>query len=214
MIAVLGTKRVAILLALLLLNMGFGALTYLYFIPEAKKVDRRVSAAQSKVNKTRSEINVLINDFEQIEAKKDFFNLLKNDGFFSNQNRRDVQDLLLEIETQSGVLSSVVNFKRGNPVSEERADKADHLILESPVNIKIKSMNDVDIYKYIYLLEQTFPGHIGTDSISIKRVGEVNNTVLRGIVGGAKPALMEAEIELLWRTLIPNRDKINNRANL
>lgn len=209
MIALLGFKRIVILGVVVGVNVLLGAAIYLYLIPQIDNVDRQIRSANSRMSTMQSEIQTLTTEFDQIQGRQDIFELLRQDDFFSDQNRSGVENLLKQIEQESGVLSAKVAFRSGQTNSNyEVATEAEHVILESPVEINLSAMNDTHIYRYLYLLERMFPGHISINNIVIQRIGEINSTVLRAIVDGKNPPLIRAQVSLIWRTLIPQSEKI------
>lgn len=206
MIKILGTKRIVILFALIALNGALAATVFMYLQPEVTKEELTLKGAKAKESKTRKEISELQLEFDQLEEQQDEFNVLKNDGFFSNQDRQQVQTVFTKAEIDSGVLSAKVSVARGSiNQDEEDATKADHVLLESPVTISLTAIDDTEIYAYIDYLEKNFPGHITLKNLYMRRTANVNDTILRAIAGGAKPALVEANLDMIWRTMIESK---------
>ncbi len=78
--------------------------------------------------------------------------------------------------------------------------------MSSPVTIDIKAVDDVDVYEYLYLIDEFFPGHVTVESIELKREANINLTILRSIASGGNPELVTAKIEAIWRTMVPQEN--------
>lgn len=203
---VLGIRRIAILLALIVVNGLFAAVLYGYIFPEQIKQDRLLRSSQGKVSTLQADIDRLQIEFDQLEDQKVRFATLQETGFFNTQGRRRAEMLLTDIQKSSDVLSAVASVKPGSFESSSAAEKANHRVLSSPIEISIQAMDDVNIYRYLYILERVFPGQVLIDDMSITRNFDVNGPLLRSITLGESPAIVEADLKLSWRTMIPNEN--------
>lgn len=203
MIRVLGTKRVLGIVFLVAINAALAAGVYLYAMPEQVKKERELRQLRGNISTTSSDIGRLQIEFDQLEAQQAQFENLRTRGFFGTQERRQAEKIFEKIQKEAGVVSAIANIQSGSVLDDEEAQKAEHKILASPVTVRVTATDDVDVFRYIYLVEQFFPGHITIDSIKLERVAEISGTVLRAIASGANPALVTADIEITWRTMIP-----------
>jgi hypothetical protein len=213
MINIIGTRRLLILVSLFALNLALGALVYLFLIPQKLNKERELKGVQSSISTLQTDIDRMQIEFEQLEAQQERFVALKKKGFFSNQRRRDAEIVFESIQRKAGVVSAVASVLAGSIENNEEAQKADYKVLVSPVKIRIEAIDDVDIYKYIYLLSTYFPGHMTVDKIDLQRNANVSGTVLRSIAGGVNPALVQADVELMWRTMIPKDQVIGGEQD-
>lgn len=211
MIAVLGMQRVLILAALVLLNALLAVGVYMYLIPQSDLKVRELRGLRGQVSTLRSDIDRMQVEFEQLEEQKAEFELLSKDGFFKDQSRRQAEDIFNEIQKKSGVSKAIASVQAGVIEDNEEAAKAEHKILKSPISVKLEAYDDIYIYHYLYLVEQYFPGHISIEDIRIKRNADVTGTVLRAISTGANPALVTAEVDMVWRTMIPQSRVIDGQ---
>ena len=76
--------------------------------------------------------------------------------------------------------------------------------MASPIGITVEAFDDADIYNYLFILEQKFPGHLSVDQMSMSRVTDISGPVLRSIATGQNPVLVKATIKMSWRTMIPD----------
>ncbi len=208
MIRVIGTKRVLTILVLIALNGLLAAVVYMHFVPRKLAAENELRGLRGNISTVQSDISRMQVEFDQLKLQQAQFDMLRQRGFFELQGRREAELTLQKIQQQSGVVSAVVNIMGG--VIEESAEalKAEHQVLASPVNIHIEAMDDVDVYRYIYLIQQFFPGHVSFEKLSMKRNAEVSGTVLRAIATGSRPQLVSADLSMTWRTMIPQKDVI------
>ena len=206
MIKVLGFKRIVILLSLLGLNAFLGFLAYMHFIPQQDMKERELRGVRGEVSTLRADIEGLMVEFEQLDEQREEFEELKKDGFFDGQSRRKAELIFKKIQERSGVISAVASIDSGEFEDNEEAKKANHKILKSPMKVNIEAVNDLDVFRYIYLVDEFFPGHVTIDKINLKRQSDVSGTVLRGIASGKNPPLVTADLEMSWRTMIPDTE--------
>lgn len=210
MIKILGFQRIVVLLVLLGVNALLGLAVYTHFIPQKVVKERELRTVRSQNATLRSDTDDLQIEFEQLDAQREEFATLKRDGFFDGQSRRKAELIFQKIQERSGVISAVASVQAGALEDNVEAKKANHQILKSPINVKIEAVNDLDVFRYLYLVEEFFPGHVAVKKINFERNSEVNGTVLRAIANGQTPPLVSATLELVWRTMVPIENEQSN----
>ncbi len=208
MIQVLGFKRILTVLVLLGLNIVCAAAVYLYLIPEQMKKGSELRSLRGQISTVSSDIGRMQIEFDQLTVQQAEFDRLRARGFFGTQGRREAERIFEKIQSEAGVVSAVASILPGSVEDNEEAQKAEHKILVSPVKIKIEAVDDVDVFRYLYLVQKFFPGHITFQKVNLERKAEVTGTVLRSISSGTNPQLVSADIDVLWRTMIPEKDII------
>lgn len=203
MIRILGARRILLLFILIVLNAGAAGILYGYLIPDQMKTERNLRMMRGQIGNVQRDIDRLLVEFDQLEEQQARFDALRDEGFFNEQNRREAEDLLRQIQDSAKVVSAVANINPGELEENTEAAKAGHRVLRSNVEITIEALDDIDVYRYLYLLEEYFPGHISFQKIEMIREKDVNAAVLRAVASGMNPPLVKAEIDLAWRTMIP-----------
>lgn len=203
MISVLGAKRLIFLLCLLIINVALAMFVYSYILPEAQVKKRTLNAVRGEVSALRSDIDRMQLDFDQLEEQKDEFEGLTADGFFKDQDRRQAEKILSEIQKSSGVSKARARIQAGMFEDSEEAKKARHRILKSVIEVELEAIDDINIFQYLFLLENYFPGHVTIQNVMLERSADVTGTVLRGIASGANPSLVKAKVSMVWSTMIP-----------
>jgi len=207
MIKVLGFRRVVIILALVAANVVLGFLAYMHFMPQQEIKERELRGTRGQVSTLQSDIDGLLVEFDQLDEQREEFEELKKDGFFDGQSRRQAELIFKKIQERSGVISAVATVEAGAFEENNEAVRAKHRILKSPIKVNIEAVNDLDVFRYIYLVDEFFPGHVAIDSIKLNRQSDVSGTVLRGIASGKTPPLVTAELAMSWRTMIPDEEQ-------
>lgn len=202
MIAILGLKRVAILMALVALTAVLGALVYLYLTPQVTNAERQLSSAKSAESQVRNDLADIEEEFARLATQQGEFEQLKADGFFSNQSRRDAEAVFVAAKAASGVNDAIVTVKPGKVVENEEAAKAAQVLLESEISVTLTAVDDIDMLAYVAYLEKSFPGHLMINSFSVARKSNISDTILRAIASGANPALVEGDLQMTWRTMV------------
>lgn len=210
MIKVLGFQRIVVLLVLLGVNVLLGLAVYMHFIPQKSVKERDLRTVRAQNSTLRSDIDGLLIEFDQLDEQREAFADLKRDGFFDGQSRRKAELVLQKIQERSGVVSAVASVTAGDFEENAEAKKANHQILKSPINVRIEAVNDLDVFRYLYLVNEFFPGHIAIKKIDFERQSDVSGTVLRAVASGQNPPLVTARLELIWRTMIPIEEEQNN----
>ena len=203
MINILGVQRIIVLAVLVLVNAALGAGVYYFLLPEIDKQERVLRAVRGQVNTVRYDIDRLQVEFEQFEEQQERFETFKAKGFFQQQNRRQVEKILEEIQGVSGVLSAKVAINPASVETNPEAEKADYKVLKSTVQAQLNTLDDKDIYHYIYLVEKYFPGHVSVESINFQREADLDKVLLQAIAAGQNVPLVKADVTLVWRTMIP-----------
>ena len=213
MINILGVQRIIVLAVLVLVNAALGAGVYYFLLPEIDKQERVLRAVRGQVNTVRYDIDRLQVEFEQFEEQQERFESFKAKGFFQQQNRRQVEKILEEIQGVSGVLSAKVAINPASVETNPEAEKADYKVLKSTVQAQLNTLDDKDIYHYIYLVEKYFPGHVSVESINFQREADLDKVLLQAIAAGQNVPLVKADVTLVWRTMIPQSRIIAEDVN-
>ncbi len=208
MIRILGARRILTILILIGVNVVLAATVYLYLMPEGMKKERELKTLRGQTSTVQNDITRMQIEFNQLSVQQAQFDQLRKRGFFGKQGRREAEIVFEKIQKQAGVVSAIANIQGGTVEDNVEAEKAEHKILVSPVKIRLEAMDDVDVYRYLYLVDRFFPGHMAIQRISLERKAEISGDILRSIAGGANPQLVSADIDVLWRTMIPSKDVI------
>ncbi|MCF8495828.1 MAG: hypothetical protein K9G62_04080 [Alphaproteobacteria bacterium] len=209
MIRILGVRRVLLFLVLFCVNVALGVFVYAYTMPQLLKDEQGLRSLKGKISTLQTDIDRLQVEFGELENQKGIFKGLQDKGFFSAQGRRQAEKVLQTAQQQAGLISAVAEIGKGVVEDNGEAKKASHKILRSQITIKAQAIDDLDVINYLTVLESIFPGHVSVQRFHLMRRIDLTGEVLKSITAGENPALVEADIVLVWRTLIPASEIIN-----
>jgi hypothetical protein len=206
MIDVIGKKRLAVIIGLALLLGLLSAGQYFYLVPAQQELSGELRSVRGKLSTKKAEIRRMENEFQQIQEQKVYFGNLQDAGFIYDQSRAVASRRIEQVQEFSKVLSAQYTINPAE-IKETKATKdAGYVILSSPITINLEALDDVDIYKFIFWLEQTFPGQISVKNIRFEKMREINEARLRSIGSGSPVVMVEGEIDVDWETLAPAED--------
>lgn len=203
---ILGVKRIVILLVLASINGLLGAGTYLYFMPHNDELNGQLRTLTSQVAAKHADTAKLQGEYRVIQDQKVFFESLNAAGFFSNQNRAVARQRIGDIQKFTNVLSAKYDITAATVEKNPLAADSGDVVINSPVDIKVDALDDVDFYNFIYWVENAFPGIVSVKSMKVSRVADINETVLRAIGSGVAVTLINGEVSFEWRTMVPEKD--------
>lgn len=203
MIKVLGVKRVLTLMILLLVNMALAGGLYGVLIPQTEKTERDLRVARAAVQTRRTEIQTLQTEYQQIQEQKNLFGDLDKARFFTTQDRVEARRMIEAIQAESNVLSAKYSIGAAEVIEDPVASIADHVIMRSPVSVKVDALDDADIYNFIYWIENAFPGQAAVSSLKVERTLDIDEVSLRQIGNSIPTVLVTADVVFDWNTMVP-----------
>ena len=200
---ILGIRRIVVLTVLLAVNLLLAAGIYFYIMPQTETANRQMSSLRSKENTLRNDIANLQTEFNELESQQGEFKKLQEGGFFERQSGSVAESIFLNAEKFSKVSDPDVFVDKTETKQDPLISETKQVISEREISIKVGGIDDIAIYKYLDFINQQFPGHLETTEVSLKRTSNVNEVILRAIAGGADPSLVEGQVSLVWRTMVP-----------
>lgn len=179
---------------------------YMILLPHKESVERELRNLKSTIQTRRSETEQLRKEFAELDRVKFRYNQLLNYGFLSDQNRIFARAKINELKDTSGVIAARYEIKPVEKEENRKIEEAGHQLLKSEIVFTIDAFDDVDVYKFIYLLNHGFPGQISIDSIDIKRVRDVTVPLLQSIGTGARTPLVEGRVVAHWYSISENEE--------
>lgn len=206
MIQVLGVKRVFTLVALVVVIAVLAGALYGVVIPQKEATERELRTTKAAVSARRAEIDVMQNEYQQIQEQKNLFGDLEKAQFFSTQDRVEARRVIEEIQAMSRVLSAKYAIGAADVRENTNIQTADHVILHSPVSMTVDALDDVDIFNFIYWMENAFPGHVAVTNMTLERKIDIDEVTLRQIGNGVPAVLVSASIGFDWSTMVPRQN--------
>lgn len=194
-------KQILLLAILLGLVAGGYYYSYIYLAPAKLSIQREAGVEQGKISSMRQEMADLQAGYDKFVDIKDDYDQIQGIGFFDDQNRLEAQKLIRVIQEQSRVISAKYSIKPLDEEDNESAKAAGKILVATNADFIIQAVEDADIYNFIFMLTEGFPGHIEIQQFNIKKLKDVTQPLLRQIGSGKATALVEATMKVTWRTL-------------
>lgn len=199
----LGRKRVIALFALAILNGLTAYAYYSYFEPQRLESDKQLSVARSDLETKREEIKKLKLEYVLLQSQLRSYKELEAKGFFNDQNRVKAQESFEKLRNISGVLKAKYDIQAGIRVEDAKAKEANYVVLKSPVTVELDSLDDGDIYSFVKLIQERFPGKVDIATINVTKNEKMTSGILRKIGSGEPVTMVKSKIEFDWRTMAP-----------
>lgn len=203
MIEVLGFKRILGLAVLVGLVAALAGAHYLVLVPHREQQDRNLRSVKSEVEMRQQETQRMREEFSRLDHVKFKYNQLLKFGFFSDQDRVFAREKLNELQKFSKVINARYEIK---PVEEEenrKINEAGHRLLKSQIHITLNAFDDIDVYRFLYLLNYGFPGQVSVTAVDVRRIRDVTAPVLQAVGSGSYAPIVEGKISLDWYTIAP-----------
>ncbi len=201
MIEKIGVKRVLILVVLIAVLAILFVSTEYVFKPQAEGTQTQLNTVMNEKSQLQREIEKMQADFLLFEKQKGYFEAISKMGFFNDQDRVLARERFDTMQKLSKIISARYEIKAANLLVDESPPETGFVVMESPITVNLSAVDDIDIYRFIYYLNYSFPGHITINSINMTREAEITPEILKQIGTGNPPEIISAKLELDWRTM-------------
>lgn len=201
MLKSLGRNRLIVLIILALLNAGTGYGLYEYITPMRVQADSNLNTARSALEQKRNEIQRLKEEYALLQTQLRDYKELEAKGFFNDQGRVAAQESFEKLRTVSGVLNAKYDISAGQLIDDQRASQAGYVILRSPIKVELSSLDDLDVYSFLKLIQERFSGKVDITSMTVTKAEELKPENLRKIGRGLPVPLVKSVVQFEWRTM-------------
>jgi len=203
MLKVLGSKRLTFICLMVAALAIIGYAYYDFIIPAHEQSTQELETSKAAVTQKYQDVARLKEEYVLLQSQLRSYKELEARGFFNDQDRSAAVDNLDKLSKYAQLLKANLKFGAGVTVKDEGADLAGQVVLKSPVDVEVKSIDDVDVYSFIKFVEEKFPGRIDITSFSLNRMEIFDTTILRKIGSGSPTPLVDAKISFDWLTMAP-----------
>ena len=210
MIKLIGLKRVMALLVLVMLNAALALTFFMWIEPAKAKSENDLRALNGQIAKLRNDILNIKEEIKKTKENMPYFEAMDQLGFFSTQDRFMADELINKLGNDAGVESVTFTINPLEDLKDPRADKAKYRLISSKIDLsEIRGYTDSEIYKFIYAMNNSFPGHIRINEINIQKSAEVTSAALDKIKSGDPSArgFVSASAKLQWLTMIEDQSE-------
>ncbi len=202
MIKLIGVRRLAIISVLIFIAVSLAGAFFLWVEPLRKDTEKELSTLKTDISGFRSKILNIKEELKALRASLGDFENMEQDGFFINQDRFMVGDVLEEIRRASGVSGFEYKISALQEIENKDAKIAGYKLINSRIELnRLNAFLDTDIYQFIEWIDKSFPGHTRIHMFKLEKVGKVDNDLLNKIVDGEAEPIMEGKLVFDWQSL-------------
>lgn len=201
MLQALGRSRIIVLVVLVLLNGSAGYGLYEHLMPMRLQAEQKLASAKSELEQKRQEIQRLKEEYALLQSQLRYYKDLQAKGFFNDQGRVAAQEVFEKLRTISGVLKAKYDISAGTLINDPRATDAGYVILNSPIKVELDSLDDVDVYSFLKLIQERFPGKVDIVSMNVAKKGNLTGENVKSIGKGDPVALVTSTVNFQWKTM-------------
>ncbi len=212
MIGVIGTRRMFFLTVLLAVNAFMAAAVFLYVAPQNEKAARDLRSTKAEIAAKQSDTQKLQNEYQLIQTQKASFEHLKAAGFLGPQDRVQARERMEAIRNHSRVLQANYSIEPVKVEENVTAAESGNVVLSSVIRTEISALDDLDIFSFVYWLENGFTGQITVSNFEIKRESDIDDITLRQIGTGSPVVVVKGNVDFEWRTMVPREEAGSNLA--
>ena len=208
----IGRRRFVALSIFLSLNLICLAFWFFLVQPLSQSAERDLSRAKSKAFQLQTQILNVKDKIKATELNLPTFQQLKAQGFIGEQNRFRAEAALENIREESGMKSASFAINELKTIEDENARLAGYDIAESDIEVSnISGYTDDAFYKMIYLLNNSFIGHIRLKNVVLERGVDLTRESLdRAADPESDVSFIDGKATLQWFTLVERSDGNNS----
>lgn len=204
MIKLIGIKRALILAILLSANLAIAGVFFFGILPMRAKASAELTKVQSDIASLQSKINNVKKELADFKRNLPKYENLKSVGFFSPQDRFQLERDLNKVQEISGLQGFSYTVSEVQTLENAEAKKSKSRIIRSEIKIENPfALVDRQFYDFVHVMMQDFPAHIRLKSFALARKGELDNDTLAKVRTQEIRSLMNANAVFEWMTIVP-----------
>lgn len=213
MIKLIGIKRALILAILLAANLAIAGIFFFGILPMRAKASAELTRVQNDISSLQGKINNVKKELADFKRNLPKYENLKSVGFFSAQDRFQLERDLNKVQEKSGLQGFSYTVSEVQTLENADAKKSKSRIIKSEIKIeKPFALVDRQFYDFVYAMMQDFPSHVRLQSFSLSRKGELDNETLAKIRSQEIRSMMDANAVFEWMTIVPEEAPADSKS--
>ena len=205
MIKLIGIKRALILAVLLAANVAIAGIFFLAILPMNGKANSDLAKVEGEIKTLQKKINDVKGEIADFNRNLPRYEQLKAAGFFSAQDRFQMERDLNAIQEKSRVDGFGYTVSEVQTLENAEAKKSKSRVIKSQINISNPyAITDVEFYRLLNTMMRDFPAHVRLQSFSVARKEELDNETLAKIRTQELRSLLSASAVFEWMTIVPD----------
>lgn len=179
MIKLLGPKRALMLGIMLLVNLLLAAACFGWFLPREMEAQSQLSAINGEVNGLQGKIDNIKSDMDAFKRDLPIYQDLQSKGFISSQDRFRISSKIEALKPSADLIGFSYTIGDVQTVRSTDAATAGKRLIDSQIKIdKISALLDVNFFKMLQQIEDSFPPHARIGGFELKREGRLDQAKL------------------------------------
>lgn len=208
MIKLIGIKRTLILAILLAANLAVAGVLFLGILPMKSRASMQLIAVQGEISTLRNKIGNVKQELDDFDRNLPKYEKLKSGGFFSPQDRFQLERDLAAVQEKSGIEGFSYSVSEVKTLENDDAKRSNSRIIKSEIAIENPYvLVDGDFYNFINVMMAEFPAHVRLQSFQLARKYDLDNETLKKIRTQEIKTLLNAKVVFEWMTIVPEEDK-------
>lgn len=189
------------------------AFTAVYFVTDdmLSTSETEKNDADAALTRDRGEIANLTNELEKSGlAEKRFNETQQGRGTLDYSANTDaLKDWLRQAKNKYRLSNNLKLSLTSEKLSDNKElGGQNYSVFEHPeMKLDFNAISDMHIYSFLEEMTRNTPGLMRIDSITMKRIGDLDQNQLNQIRNGAAPYLIETHVQFQWITLKDKRSK-------
>jgi hypothetical protein len=209
----IGAKRALFLGILIAVNLAIAAIFFLWLEPMRGNAVQQVGSLKGQISSLQRKIQDVKKEVADYHQNLPKYEEMQKSGFFNGQDRFQLARDLDRIKDVSGVGGFAYSVTEISDVPNKDIDAAKMRLLISTIDIsRVQSMTDVDFYKLIDTMSQSFPAHIRLQAFAITRGTNLDAAALEKIRLHQNVSLLNTAASFDWVTISPDIGAANEAA--
>jgi len=204
MIKLIGFKRIVFLACLLALNLSALGIYFFSISPMLDDITAQKEQVEGQIRDLRGKISAAKADMIFLKAHLAEYNVMKDSGFFVNQDRFVISHVMEDLRAKEGI--STFSFSVGDikEIPNPDADAVNYKLISSRITVNnIVSPFDTSAYIMAQDIAHAFPGYARIQDLKVTRKGEVDEKSLKDISEGKPVSFVDTTLDVDWITMIP-----------
>lgn len=209
----IGIKRALILAILLAINLAIAGLYFFAIEPMRNNASMQLSSIEGEISGLQSKIQNVKRELDDFKRNLPKYEELNKVGFFNNQDRFELMRHLDAVKTKSDLVGFPFDVTEVRELPSTDAAASQSRLIYSRIALKdLPTMVDIDFFRFVDVMMETFPSHVRLNAFSIARVPNLDTAFLTQIRKREKTSAITAEATFDWMTIVA-APKENQPAN-
>lgn len=204
MMKLIGVRRAFILACLLAVNVMIVSVYLFAVYPLRDEAENNLNTTVGEIGALRDKIQNIRQDMQVFKDTLPQYEALKAKGFFMAQDRFQMDRDLKRVQDEAELKGFSYTINDIQNMDSAAAAAASLRLISSRIMVtNVTSLLDVELYRFIEMMQRNFPSHVRLQSFTVRRVISLNEPTLKAIATGSIPSLINAEANFDWMTLVP-----------